>query len=76
MLTVCLITPGDVANLLGGYRYHTGDQPGHVVRPRYCDEAKVGRLNRSADVFVLLSWDSRHNIVVIVAGQVHDTGLG
>jgi len=24
--------PGDLAILLGGYRYHTGEQPGHVVR--------------------------------------------
>ena len=57
MLTVCLITPGDLAILLGGYRYHTGDQPGHVVRHEYFDEAKVGRLNRSADMFVLLLWE-------------------
>ena len=42
MLTLCLITLGDLAILLGGYRYHTGDQPGHVVRHGYCDEAKVG----------------------------------
>jgi hypothetical protein len=54
MLTLRLITPGDLAIRLGGYRYHTGDQPGHVVRHGYCDEAKVGRLNRSADMFVLL----------------------
>ncbi len=54
MLTLCLITPGDLAILLGGYRCHTGDQPGHVVRHGYCDEAKLGRLNRSADMFVLL----------------------
>jgi hypothetical protein len=40
MLTLCLITPGDLAIRLGGYRYHTGDQPGHVVRHGYCDEAK------------------------------------
>jgi hypothetical protein len=43
MLMLCLITPGDLAILLGGYRYHTSDQPGHVVRHGYCDEAKVGR---------------------------------
>jgi hypothetical protein len=52
MLTVCLITAGDLAILLGGYRYHTGDQPGHVVRHGYRDETKAGRLNRSADMFV------------------------
>jgi hypothetical protein len=55
MLTLCLITPATWPSLLGGYRYHTGDQLGHVVRHGYCDEAKVGRLNRSADMFVLLS---------------------
>ena len=32
MLTLCLITLGDLAIPLGGYRYHAGDQPGHVVR--------------------------------------------
>jgi probable phosphoglycerate mutase len=64
MLTVCLITPGDLAILLSGYRYHTGDQPGRAVRHAHRDEAKVGRLNRSADMFVLLSWDSRHNILL------------
>jgi hypothetical protein len=53
MLTLCLIARATPAILLGGYRYHTGDQPGHVVRHGYCDEAKVGRLNRSADMFVL-----------------------
>ena len=56
MLTLCLITPSDLAILLGEYRYHTGDHRGHVVRHGYCDEAKVGRLNRSADMLVLLSW--------------------
>ena len=55
MLTLCLVTPGDLAILSGRYRYHTGKQPGHVVRHGHCDEAKVGRLNRSADMFVLLS---------------------
>ena len=54
MLTLCLITPGDLAILLGECRYHTGDQSGHVVRHGYCDEAKVGTLNRSADMLVLL----------------------
>ena len=42
MLTLCLITQATPAILLGGYRYHTGDQPGHVVRHGYYDEAKVG----------------------------------
>ena len=32
MLTLRLITLGDLAIPLGGYRYHAGDQPGHVVR--------------------------------------------
>jgi hypothetical protein len=53
MLTLCLIARATPAILLGGYRYHTGDQSGHVLRHGYCDEAKVGRLNRSADMFVL-----------------------
>ena len=57
MLTLCLIYRGRLAILLGGYQYHTGDQPGHVGRQGYCDEAKVGRLNRSADMFVLLLWE-------------------
>jgi hypothetical protein len=55
MLTLCLITPGDLAILMGGYRCHIGDQPGQVVRHGYCGEAEVWRLNRSADIFVLLS---------------------
>jgi hypothetical protein len=76
MLTLCLITPGDLAILLGGYRYRTGDQPGQVVRHGYRDEAKVGRLNRSADMFVLRHKNSRHKISVILAGQPYDTGLG
>ena len=76
MLTVCLITPRDVAILLGGYRYHTGDQPGHVVRHGYCDEAKVGRLNRSADMFVYCHGTVDTTLFFILAGQVHDTGLG
>jgi len=57
MLTPCLTTPSDLAILMGPYRYGTGDQPGQVVRHGYCDEAKVGRLNRSADMLVLLSWE-------------------
>jgi hypothetical protein len=32
MLTLCLIPPGDLAILSGGYRYRIGDQPGQVVR--------------------------------------------
>ena len=55
MLTLCLIRLGDLAILMGGYRYHTGDQPGQVMRHGHCDKSKVGRLNRSADLFVLLS---------------------
>jgi hypothetical protein len=55
---------------MGGYRYHIGDQPGQVVRHGYCDEAKVGRLNRSADMFVLLYRNGRHNIFVVLAGAI------
>ena len=68
MLTLRLITPGDLAILLGGHRYHTGDQPSHVVRHGYCDEAKVERLNRSADTFVLLLWEQSTQHFVILAG--------
>jgi len=57
MLTLCLTIPGDLAILMGPYRYGTGDQPGQVVRHGYCDEAKAGQLNRSADMSVLLSWE-------------------
>jgi hypothetical protein len=35
--------------------HHTGDHPGRGGRTGYRDEAKGGRLNRSADTFVLLS---------------------
>jgi hypothetical protein len=42
MLTFCLTTPGDLAILIGGYRYHIGNQSGQVVRHGYCDEAKTG----------------------------------
>ena len=31
----------DLAILLSGYQYRTGDQPGHVVRHAYCDGAKA-----------------------------------
>ena len=57
MLTLCLIYRGRLALLLGGCQYHAGEQSGHVVRHGYCDKAKVGRLNRSADMFVLLLWE-------------------
>jgi len=57
MLTLCLTTPGDLAILMGGYRCHIGDLSAQVVRHEYGDEARVGRLNRSADMFVLLSWE-------------------
>src|SRR5215472_1982897 len=62
---LCLTAPGDLAILIGGYRYHIGDRPGQVVRHAYCDKAKVGPLNRSTDLFVLMSWEqstqpSRH----------------
>ena len=43
MLTLCLITPGDLAILIGGYRYHVGDRAGQVVRRVYCDKATAGR---------------------------------
>ena len=59
-----------------GYRYHTGDQPGQVMRHGHCGKAKVGRLNRSADMFVLLSWEQSTQRFVILAGQSYDTGLG
>ena len=42
MLTLGLIYRGRLAILLGGYRYHTGDQPGHVVRHGSGDEPKGG----------------------------------
>ena len=42
MLTLCLIYRGRLAILLGGYQYRTGDQPGHVVRHGYGDEAQGG----------------------------------
>jgi len=57
MLTLCLTYRGRLATLMGGYRYRIGDQPGQVVRHGCGDEATVGRLNRSADMFVLLSWE-------------------
>jgi hypothetical protein len=55
MLTLRPVNPAGPAALRGGYRYHNGAQPGQVVRPGYGDEAKVWRLNRSADMLVLLS---------------------
>jgi hypothetical protein len=65
MLTFCLITPGDLAILLAGTGTTPVTRPGQVARHGYCDEAKVGRLNPAADMFVLLSWEqstqlSRH----------------
>jgi hypothetical protein len=43
----------------------------------YCDEAKVGRLNRSADMFVLAVIGTVDTtFFVILAGQAYDTGLG
>jgi len=42
---------------MGAYRYHNGDQPGQVMRHGHRDKGKVGRLNRSAEMFVLLSWE-------------------
>jgi hypothetical protein len=66
----------DLAILLSGYQYRTGDQPGHVVRHAYCDGAKAGRLNRSADMIVLMLWEQSTQHFVILAGQVYDTGLG
>jgi hypothetical protein len=76
MLTLCLITPGDLAILLGGYRSHTGYQPGHVVRHGQCDEAKAGRLNRSADMLVMMLWERSTQHFCQPCGQVYDTGLG
>ena len=55
MLTLCLITPGDLAILMAGTGTTSVTSPARSVRHGYCDEAKVGRLNRSADMFVLLS---------------------
>jgi len=83
MLTLCLIARATPAILLGGYRYHTGDQSGHVLRHGYCDEAKVGRLNRSVDMFVMMLWEqSTQDFLSSLrtgshpCGQVYDTGLG
>ena len=44
MLTLCLTTPGGLAILMGGYRYHVGDRParsfglGTVTRPSLAAE--------------------------------------
>jgi len=65
MLTFCLITPGDLAILMAGTGTTSVTSParsrgmGTATRPR------LGGLNRSADMFVLLSWEqstqySRH----------------
>ena len=77
MLTLCLITPGDLAILLGGCRYHTGDQSGHVVRHGYCDEAKVGEaepFRRHVRFSVMGTVDT--TFFAVLAGQGYDTGLG
>jgi hypothetical protein len=34
--------PGDLTILMGGYRYHTGDQPGQVMRHGHCDRPRLG----------------------------------
>src|SRR4029077_10996468 len=49
--------PGGLTILMGGHRYRTGDQPGQVMRHGHRDKAKIGRLNRSTDMLVLLSWE-------------------
>ena len=41
MLTLCLITLGDLVILMAG-RCHIGDHPGQLVRHGYSDEARVG----------------------------------
>jgi len=77
MLTLCLITPGDLAILLGRCRYHTGVQPGRVVRHGYCDAAKVGeaeRFCRHVRFTVMGTVDT--TFFVVLAGQGYDTGLG
>ena len=77
MLTLCLITPGDLAIPLGGCRYHTSDQSGHVVRHGYCDEAKVGEaepFHRHVRFTVMGTVDT--TFFVVLAGQGYDTGLG
>ena len=56
MLTLCLITPGDLAILMAG----TGTTP--VTSPATSSawglrRGQGWRLNRSADMFVLLSWE-------------------
>jgi hypothetical protein len=43
MLTLCLISPGDLAIRMRGYRYHIGDRPGQVVRRGYGDKAGGSR---------------------------------
>jgi len=43
MLKLCLITPGDLAILIGGHRHQIGDRPGQVVRHGYRDKAKASR---------------------------------
>src|ERR1700722_14775394 len=48
--------PGRPGHPDGGYRPHIGDQPGQVVGMGTVT-SQGWRLNRSADVFVLLSWE-------------------
>ena len=77
MLTLCLITPDDLAILLGGCRYHTAGQSGHVVRHGYSDAAKVGeaeRFCRHVRFTVMGTVDT--TFFVVLAGQGYDTGLG
>ena len=77
MLTLCLIYRGRLAILLGGYQYRTGDQPGHVVRHGYCDEAKVGEaepFRRHVRFSVMGTVDT--TFFAVLAGQGYDTGLG
>src|ERR1700684_71796 len=48
--------PGRPGHPDGGYRYHIGDQPGQGVGMGPVT-SQGWRLNRSADMFVLLSWE-------------------
>ena len=55
MLTPCLTTPGDLAILTGAYRCHIGDQSARSFGMGTVTGPRLGRLNRSADMLVLLS---------------------
>jgi glycosyltransferase involved in cell wall biosynthesis len=69
-------------HLAGDERAHTaygqrvlqriGELPGRVVRHGSCDDAQVGRLYRSADIFVLPSWWETYGTVY---GEALDAGL-